>query len=416
MNDLQALQARYANLQSHQMSLDLTRGKPGTEQLDLCNGLDGVLEGDYTSLDGIDTRNYGGLRGIRDARLVGQRLLDIPEERVIAGGNSSLQLMYITVDQILNRGLVGSALKTRTKNIAICLVPGYDRHFHLCKYFGIEMVNAAMDENGPDMDYVETLVRDNPATSLLWCVPKHSNPTGCTFSDEVIDRLAALPKIREADPDNPFYVLCDNAYAVHDFLDSAQPLPNLDDRARYHGTQDRVIQFASTSKITFAGAGVGFIGGSEKVLAEFERAIGAISVGFDKVNQLRHARFLDYGSGVTAHMRKHAEILRPKFAAVQRALETELGNLGVATWTQPTGGYFVSLDVPSGMAKKVVQAAKDCGLALTPAGATFPYGNDPDDKNIRIAPTYATLEQVEAAMEILTVCVKLVVAKHRPSK
>lgn len=412
MNELQALEVRYANLQRHQLSLDLTRGKPGTEQLELCNSLDGILAGDYTSLDGIDTRNYGGLRGIRDARLVGQRLLDIPEERVIAGGNSSLQLMYTAIDHILNRGLVGSALKNRERNVAICPVPGYDRHFHLCDYFGFEMVTAAMDENGPDMDYVETLVRDEPATSLIWLVPKHSNPTGCTFSEEVIDRLAALPKIRDADPDNPFYVLSDNAYAVHDFLDSAPPLPNLDERAHYHGTQDRVIQFASTSKITFAGAGVGFVGGSEKVLAEFEQAIGAILVGFDKVNQLRHARFLDYGSGVTAHMRKHAEILRPKFAAVQSALETELGNLDVASWTQPTGGYFVSLEVPRGMAKKVVQAAKDCGLALTPAGATFPYGTDPDDTNIRIAPTFATLEQVEAAMEILTVCVKLVVAKH----
>ena len=412
MNELQALEVRYANLQRHQMSLDLTRGKPGTEQLELCNSLDGILAGDYTSLDGIDTRNYGGLRGIRDARLVGQRLLDIPEERVIAGGNSSLQLMYTAIDHILNRGLVGSALKNRERNVAICPVPGYDRHFHLCDYFGFEMVTAAMDENGPDMDYVEALVRDEPATSLIWLVPKHSNPTGCTFSEEVIDRLAALPKIRDSDPDNPFYVLSDNAYAVHDFLDSAPPLPNLDERAHYHGTQDRVIQFASTSKITFAGAGVGFVGGSEQVLAEIEKAIGAILVGFDKVNQLRHARFLDYGSGVTAHMRKHAEILRPKFAAVQSALETELGNLGVASWTQPTGGYFVSLEVPRGMAKKVVQAAKDCGLALTPAGATFPYGTDPDDTNIRIAPTFATLEQVEAAMEILTVCVKLVVAKH----
>lgn len=412
MNELQALEVRYANLQRHQLSLDLTRGKPGTEQLELCNSLDGILAGDYTSLDGIDTRNYGGLRGIRDARLVGQRLLDIPEERVIAGGNSSLQLMYTAIDHILNRGLVGSALKNRERNVAICPVPGYDRHFHLCDYFGFEMVTAAMDENGPDMDYVEALVRDEPATSLIWLVPKHSNPTGCTFSEEVIDRLAALPKIRDSDPDNPFYVLSDNAYAVHDFLDSAPPLPNLDERAHYHGTQDRVIQFASTSKITFAGAGVGFVGGSEQVLAEFEQAIGAILVGFDKVNQLRHARFLDYGSGVTAHMRKHAEILRPKFAAVQSALETELGNLGVASWTQPTGGYFVSLEVPRGMAKKVVQAAKDCGLALTPAGATFPYGTDPDDTNIRIAPTFATLEQVEAAMEILTVCVKLVVAKH----
>lgn len=412
MNELQALEVRYANLQRHQLSLDLTRGKPGTEQLELCNSLDGILAGDYTSLDGIDTRNYGGLRGIRDARLVGQRLLDIPEERVIAGGNSSLQLMYTAIDHILNRGLVGSALRNRERNVAICPVPGYDRHFHLCDHFGFEMVTAAMDENGPDMDYVEALVRDEPATSLIWLVPKHSNPTGCTFSEEVIDRLAALPKIRDADPDNPFYVLSDNAYAVHDFLDSAPPLPNLDERAHYHGTQDRVIQFASTSKITFAGAGVGFVGGSEQVLAEFEQAIGAILVGFDKVNQLRHARFLDYGSGVTAHMRKHAEILRPKFAAVQSALETELGNLGVASWTQPTGGYFVSLEVPRGMAKKVVQAAKDCGLALTPAGATFPYGTDPDDTNIRIAPTFATLEQVEAAMEILTVCVKLVVARH----
>ena len=412
MSQFSVLQDHYTRLQRHQLSLDLTRGKPATEQVQLCDRLDGILQGDYQSIDGTDTRNYGGLRGIPEARQLGSHLLNIPVERVIAGGNSSLQLMYIVVDHMLNRGLVGPALRDRKKNVAICPVPGYDRHFFLCNYFGFEMINVGMDENGPDMDVLEDLVRHDHSTSFLWCVPKHSNPSGCTYSKETINRLAALPNLRRDHPESPFYVLCDNAYAVHDFLDTAPTLPNLDERARYHGTQDRVVQFASTSKITFAGAGVSFIGSSEEILNDFQKALAAITVGFDKVNQLRHARFLNNGEGLTAHMQRHAEILRPKFAAVQQALESELGNLGVADWTQPSGGYFVSLDVLPGMAKDVVSAAKECGLALTPAGATFPYGFDPEDKNIRIAPTFATLSQVAQAMEILTVCVRLVVSRR----
>ncbi len=412
MNELELLEKSYRELCSQGLSLNLTRGKPGSEQLDLCDELDGVLEGDFQAVDGTDVRNYGGLRGIPEIREIGGHLLGLSPDSVIAAGNSSLQLMYFTVDQLVDRGIAGPPLGEKSAISAICPVPGYDRHFTLTERLGIDMINVQLTDAGPHMDKVEELVRNDLSTSFIWCVPKHSNPTGCTYSSDTVDRLAALPALRNGNPESPFYVLWDNAYAIHDFLSPNLELDCIDQRAREHGTQDRIVQFASTSKITFAGGGVAFVGGSDAVLDSFDDYLFPMIVGFDKVNQLRHARFFGGSEGLLEHMARHAQILRPKFEAVQTGLAETLGNRGIATWTQPTGGYFVSLDVKPGLASTVVQLAKDAGLSLTPAGATFPYGNDPDDRNIRIAPTFASLPEVESAMDVLGTCVRLAAARQ----
>lgn len=411
MNELELLEKSYKDLCSQGLSLNLTRGKPGSEQLDLCDELDGVLDGDFHAIDGTDVRNYGGLRGIPEIREIGAHLLGLSSDSVIAAGNSSLQLMYFTVDQLVNRGIAGPPLGAKSAISAICPVPGYDRHFTLTERLGIDMINVQLTDAGPEMDRVEDLVRNDLATSFIWCVPKHSNPTGCTYSSETVDRLAALPALRSGSPESPFYVLWDNAYAIHDFLSPYPKLDSIDERARQHGTEDRIVQFASTSKITFAGGGVAFVGGSDAVLESFDDYLFPMIVGFDKVNQLRHARFFGGSEGLIEHMSRHAQILRPKFEAVQDGLEETLGNRGIATWTQPTGGYFVSLNVKPGLASIVVQLARDAGLSLTPAGATFPYGNDPNDSNIRIAPTFASLSEVELAMDVLGTCVRLASAR-----
>ncbi|MCY3884414.1 MAG: aminotransferase class I/II-fold pyridoxal phosphate-dependent enzyme [Gammaproteobacteria bacterium] len=416
MTELELLEKSYKELCSRELSLNLTRGKPGSEQLDLSNELDGVLNGDFQSVDGTDVRNYGGLRGIPEIREIGGRILGLSSDNVIAGGNSSLHLMYLTVDQLVNWGLAGPPLSAKSEISALCPVPGYDRHFTLTQRLGIDMINVPLTDTGPDMNRVEELVRNDLSTSFIWCVPKHSNPTGCTYNSETVDRLAALPALRNQVPDSPFYVLWDNAYALHDFLDPHPELDSIYERARQHGTEDRIVQFASTSKITFAGGGVSFVGGSDAILESFDNYLFPMTVGFDKVNQLRHARFFGGSEGLLEHMQKHAQVLRPKFEAVQKGLAESLGNRGIATWTQPTGGYFVSLDVKPGLASAVVQLAQDAGLSLTPAGATFPYGNDPNDSNIRIAPTFASLTEVESAMDVLGTCVRLAAARQKIEK
>ena len=393
-------------LKQQGLSLNLTRGKPNTDQVALANELDGILQGDYIAEDGTDVRNYGGLRGIPEARRIGGLLMDLPASQTIATGNSSLQLMHTVVDVALNKGIAGDPLNLKSSTEAICPVPGYDRHFTVMESFDVPMYTVPITETGPDMDAVEARVRSNDKGTFLWCVPRHSNPTGCTYSDEVVDRIAALPKLNDAT-----YVLWDNAYAVHDFKTNAPKLASIDEASVRHGTENRVVLFASTSKITFAGAGVAFVGGSNAVLDAVESHLFAVTVGPDKVNQLRHARFLVDGVGIEAHMRRHAELVGPKFEAVQEGLEEQLGNSGLADWTNPTGGYFVSLDLKSGLARDVVSLASDVGLALTPAGATFPYGNDPQDSNVRIAPTFATVDEIRNAMVILGVCVKLAASR-----
>ena len=409
--NLETLENEYRRLLSEGTQLDLTRGKPGTAQVSLADPLDGILQGDYLCSDGVDARNYGSLRGIPECRELGGFLTGFPADNVIAGGNSSLQLMYLVADLIANHGLSGSTSVAGRNPSALCLVPGYDRHFTLTESLGLRMHSLNLVADGPDMDEVEAIVDDEPSIAFVWCVPKHSNPSGCTYSSDVVKRLAALPSRRS--DDRPFFILWDNAYAAHDFGETAAHLESIYDSAIAANTLDRVVAFASTSKITHAGAGVAFVAGSETTLANIENHLSVMTVGHDKVNQLRHARFLQDGNGIRSHMAKHAEIVKPLFDAVERGLQEHLGNTGLASWTQPKGGYFVSLDVPNGLAREVVAMASGAGLKLTAAGATYPYGKDPNDANIRIAPTYAEREDIEKAMEIVGVSVRLAAARRQ---
>ena len=403
------LEARLDQQRAEGLALDLTRGKPAEEQLDLSSPLDGVLGGDYRLNDGTDARNYGGLRGIPEARALGAELLGVPAEAIIAGGNSSLSLMHLTVQTALNNGLAGAASAWRQEADAsggnikfLCPVPGYDRHFTVTESLGIEMIPIPMRDTGPDLDAINRAVAADPLIKGIWCVPKYSNPTGCVYTDEVVEALAALPRSAGAH----FLIMWDNAYSVHDLVDPAPQLANLFDLARDNGTSEAVALFASTSKITFAGAGVSFVAGAPGLLDALEKRLSVQTIGPDKVNQLRHARFL--GGRLAAHMRAHAELIAPKFNAAITALEKRLGDLDIATWTQPKGGYFISVDTLPGLASDVVELAASAGVKLTPAGATYPYGKDPDNKNIRLAPTYPSLDEVEAATEIFALCVELV--------
>ena len=402
------LTARLDQLRAEGLALDLTRGKPAADQLALSNALDGILHGDFRLKDGTDARNYGGLLGIPEARAFGAAILDTTPDRVIAGGNSSLTLMHMVVDAALRIGLWGTdsawqrdieAAGERIK--FLCPVPGYDRHFTICESLGIEMIPVPMTEQGPDMDRVESLVSADPLIKGIWCVPKYSNPTGCVYSDAVTQRLARLPTLAG----KHFLVLWDNAYAVHDFETPGPRLTNLAPLLAAAGTEDHAVQFTSTSKITFAGAGVAFLASSPLIVKSLEKHLSAFTIGPDKVNQLRHVRFLE--GRLKAHMQQHAALIRPKFQAVLERLDHAFAGLGVATWTQPAGGYFISFNTLPGIAKRVIARARSIGVTLTPAGATFPYGNDPDDRNIRIAPTFPRLEDVEAATDVFTLCVEL---------
>ncbi len=410
--DLQALEQAWAaeltQVSGANQQLDLSRGKPGAEQLSLSDALETMIAGNYISADGTDTRNYGGLMGIAEARELGSEIMEVPAAEIMAAGNSSLNLMHLVLSTALQLGLWGDERKWSDSQTVKVLapVPGYDRHFVLCQHFGMEMVNIPMLEDGPDMQKAAELAAADSCIKAIWCVPKYANPTGNTYSDSTVRALADLPNRAAAED---FVVLWDNAYAVHHLQQPGDALASIRDAAIAAGTQEHIVQFASTSKITFAGAGVGFVASGATVLNSLTAHLSVQTVGPDKVNQLRHARFLS--GRVSEHMAAHAEILRPKFALVERVLTEQLGALGVAHWTQPNGGYFVSLDLLPGLAKKVVAMAKDAGLVLTPAGATFPYGIDPDDRNVRIAPTFGSLEELAGAMQILTLCVKLASAR-----
>ena len=412
MSELAALEARFQALKGANLALDLTRGKPAADQLDLADALDGMLEGNYRAEDGTDARNYGNLRGLPEARALGTRFLDVEPDEVMAGGNASLTIMFFVLDAAMNADLAGPSWRESGPVKALCPVPGYDRHFTVADAVGMELVNVAITEDGPDMDAVEDLVANDPAVRCIWCVPKYSNPTGCIYSPETVRRLAALPGKTE----RPFLVLWDNAYAVHDFEFPSKPLTPILPLAKAAGTADSIAMFASTSKVTFSGSGIAFLGGSAHFLDAMEKRLSTFMIGPDKVNQLRHVRFLS--SRLDDHMRAHAELVRPKFDAVQRGLEQGLHDTGLATWTKPSGGYFVSLDTQPGLAKSVVSLAAELGVALTPAGATFPYGLDPHNRNIRLAPTFATLAEVEAGVDVVTLCIKLAAARrgtNRPS-
>lgn len=403
---IEELTRAYERLQGNNLKLDLTRGKPDAEQLALSDALDGILNGDYTASDGTDVRNYGGLQGLPEIRALGAELMDTPAHAIIAGGNSSLQLMFITLDLALHHGLGSLAPWADVASPTIlCPVPGYDRHFKVCEELGLSMLCVDMTETGPDMAQVTDAIASKNVVGI-WNVPKYSNPTGFTYSEEAVAAMAQLPT--QAAVDN-FVVLWDNAYAAHDFAHPYGELASIHRAAAAAGTSDHIVQFASTSKITFAGAGVAFVASGEHSNAAIINRLSTMTVGPDKVNQLRHARFL--GGRLREHMDKHAELLAPKFACVDEKLNRDLADLGVASWTKPNGGYFVSLDVMPGLARKIIAMAAGAGVTLTPAGATFPYGDDPQDRNIRIAPTYAPLADVATSLDILTLCVRLASAR-----
>ncbi|MGB0997432.1 MAG: aminotransferase class I/II-fold pyridoxal phosphate-dependent enzyme [Pseudomonadales bacterium] len=405
----QAWSAELTEISGANQQLDLSRGKPGVDQLALSDGLETMIAGNYISADGTDTRNYGGLMGISEARELGAQIMDVPAEEIMAAGNSSLNLMHLVLRTALDLGLWGDERKWRNSDKIKVLtpVPGYDRHFVLCEHFGMEMVNIPMLQSGPDMQLAAELAAADKSIKAIWCVPKYANPTGNTYSPETVKAMAELPNAAAADD---FVVLWDNAYAVHHLQQPGDPLASIRDAAATAATSEHIVQFASTSKITFAGAGVGFVSAASNVLKSLSAHLSVQTVGPDKVNQLRHARFLN--GRIAEHMEQHADILRPKFALVEEVLTEQLGALDIASWTQPHGGYFVSLDLLPGLAQEVVTMAKSAGLVLTPAGATFPYGIDPEDRNVRIAPTFGSLPELQGAMQILTLCVKLASARQ----
>lgn len=400
------LSATLADYRAAGLRLNLTRGKPGPEQLALSDGLDGILAGDYRSADGTDTRNYGGLDGILEARELFAGMLEVPAEDILVGGSSSLTLMYLAVNFAHNLGVAGpDSAWCREEGQArfIAPTPGYDRHFAICEQLGIGMLPVPMDEHGPDMDAVESLVAGDPLIKGIWCVPRFSNPTGVVYSSEVIQRLAQLPAI--AGPN--FRVFCDNAYAVHTLNADAPRLDDIMAAFRSAGHGDALYLFGSTSKITFAGAGVSCVAMSSANRAAFKKQLGISQICPDQVNQLRHARFLKDQAGIEALMERHAALLRPRFDRVVEHLRRELGGLDIASWTEPEGGYFISFDTRPGLAQKVVSLAGSAGVALTPAGATFPYGKDPADTNIRLAPSYTSLDEIDQVMAVFVCCVKL---------
>lgn len=405
------LATRYAELAGAGLALDVTRGKPSAAQLDLSDRIDGVLAGNYRGEDGTDLRNYGGLDGLPEARRLFAPVLQVPEQNMLAGGNSSLTLMWQCALYGMHFGFDGpaSAWSGNGKVRFICPVPGYDRHFSICEHLGIEMVTVPMTPHGPDMDAVEALLANDPSIRGMWVVPRFSNPTGAVCDAATVERCAALGRRAAAG----FRLFWDDAYAVHALEPAAPRLASLWEACRRNGTEDSVLLFGSTSKITYAGAGVAFLAASEVNLRAIRHHMGFSSIGPDKVNQRRHVALLGDFAGLLAHMEGHAALLRPRFAAVLGTLERELGGSGMGSWSSPQGGYFVSFDTLPGLAKEVVRLAANAGVKLTPAGATFPYGKDPEDRNIRIAPSFPTVAEIERAMEVFVVCVKLASVRQR---
>ncbi len=397
----------YGELKGRGLRLDLTRGKPATAQLDLSNGLLALPRSPYDQA-GVDTRNYGGLEGIAELRAMFADLLGVEPDQVVAGGNSSLVMMREVLTDLWLKGAVdGERPWSQEERVTfVCPVPGYDRHFTLLSWFGIDTVTVAMNQDGPDVEAVARLVADDPSVKGMWMVPTYANPTGSIITQEIAERLASMPT---AAPD--FKIFWDNAYAFHHLTEDESKSADILSLASAGGHPHRPIMFASTSKITYAGAGVAFLAGSVENVRWYVGHLGKGAIGPDKLNQLRHAQFFGTPQGVRDHMAKHRAIIAPKFAEVERILLERLGGLGVATWTKPTGGYFVSLDVLDGTASRVIELAREAGVALTPAGSAFP-GKDPRDRNIRIAPTFPELPEVTAAMEAVATCVLLAAAEH----
>ena len=395
-----ALDKEYAAFQAQNLKLDMSRGKPAGTQLDLTNKLLNTTLTTWTTEDGMDVRNYGGLTGIPEARKLFSDLLDIPADRIIVGGNSSLNLMYDNMVRHMLFGTHGCKPWSKLETVRfLCPAPGYDRHFAICEELGIEMIPVPMTENGPDMDIVEQLAASDDSIKGIWCVPLYSNPQGICYSDETVDRLAGMKAAAD------FRIFWDNAYGVHHIY-SERRVKDIFAACETAGNPDRAYYFFSTSKITFPGAGISMIASSPANLEEVKKHMGIQTIGYDKINQLRTVVFLKDAEGVRAHMRALAEELRPKFDVVLETLDRELGGSGLAVWQKPEGGYFVAVDTLDGCAKTVVRLAKEAGVTLTGAGATFPCKKDPQDRNIRLAPTYPSYDELKLAIELFCICVK----------
>lgn len=397
------LEAEYEAFKAQGLSLDMSRGKPNKAQLDISNEmLDTVnSQSDMTASDGTETRNYGVLAGIPECRELMAELMGVKAENVVIGGVASLTLMYDYIAQCMIFGCGGEPWCKQGEIKFLCPCPGYDRHFGILEHFGIKMINIKMNEDGPDMDSVEEYIKDESVKGLF-CVPKYSNPDGITFSDEVVRRFASLkPAAKD------FRVIWDNAYVVHDINDTPDKLLNIFDEAKKCGSEDMFIEVASTSKISFAGGGISAIAASDANMAQIKKRMGIQIISNDKINQLRHARYFKNLDGIKEHMKKHAALLRPKFETVTNGFSKAFDGTGIARWKNPNGGYFVSLYVMNGCAKRVGQLCKEAGLTLTTVGATYPYGIDPDDSNIRIAPSYPDVDELKKAVDLLCVCVKI---------
>lgn len=401
-----SLEEEFKTEEAKGLSLNMARGKPGASQLALSMPMLDVInsKSDMKTLLGNDTRNYGDWDGIGECRQLLADMMEVKKDNVIICGNSSLNIMYDTVARSMIRGVNGSTPWCKLDKVKfLCPVPGYDRHFKITELFGIEMINIPMDENGPDMDLVEKYVNNDEAVKGIWCVPKYSNPTGITYSDEVVKRFANLhPKAED------FRIFWDNAYCVHHLYEDKQDyLIEILMECKKAGNPDMVYKFSSTSKISFPGSGIAVMAASDANLEDIRSTMRVQTIGHDKVNQLRHVRFFGDIHGIVEHMKKHADILRPKFETVLEVLERELGGLEIGSWIAPRGGYFISFDALDGCAKAIVAKAKEAGVVMTGAGATFPYGKDPHDSNIRIAPSYPTPEELAVAAEVFVLSVKL---------
>ena len=404
------LKAEYKKMQAKDLRLDMSRGKPSLEQLDLSMGLMDVLnsDSDLRCEDGTDCRNYGVLDGIKEAKELMGDMMEVPYDHLIIYGNSSLNIMYDTISRSYTHGVMGNTPWCKLDKVKfLCVVPGYDRHFGVTEYFGIENVCVPMLETGPDMDLVEKLVSTDESIKGIWCVPKYSNPTGNSYSDETVRRFARLkPAAKD------FRIYWDNAYTIHHLYDLDQDhLIEILAECKRAGNPDMVYKFASTSKVSFPGSGIAAIASSLNNLEDIKKQLKNQTIGHDKVNQLRHVRYFKNIHGMVEHMKKHADSLHPKFEAVESILEKELGGLGIAKWTNPKGGYFISFDTMDGCAKDVVDACKKAGVVMTPAGATYPGGKDPHDRNIRIAPSFPPVEDMKTAAQLLALCTKLVSVK-----
>lgn len=402
---LAVLTKEYEAAKAKGLKLDMSRGKPSPAQLDVSNEMLDIVNSETgcVSDSGTDCRNYGIMEGIPEARQLMGDFLRVPKENVFVCGNASLNIMYDCVSSAMLFGIMGSTPWCHLDKVKfLCPVPGYDRHFKITELMGIEMINIPMTENGPDMDMVEKLVSSDSSIKGIWCVPKYSNPQGIVYSDETVKRFAALkPAAKD------FRIYWDNAYALHYIYDENIEIPEILSECAKAGNPDLVYEFCSTSKISFAGGGISAIASSEANLKWISKRMNVETIGYDKINQLRHARYFKNGDGLRAHMRKHAEFLRPKFDVVLETLDRELTGLGAGSWMKPMGGYFISFDAVPGCAKAIVNKCKEAGVVLTGAGATYPYGKDPDDSNIRIAPSYPTLEELKQAAELFTLCAKL---------